>query len=264
MPALSRGQASDCREPTADNRGLPIARSSPGPSKHGAVGAWAVAPSRRGRCRGGRRGARRSSLLRDGCPPGSRSTRRRGAGGCTSGRPPSAASTAGGSRNCRFPAAGRGSRARPKPGGAATGQRTASRTPARTDQDGPQRRQPDRLGFGGLGERGDLLGCPGNTLGHPADGPIEGVAADRLDLGHRTKGSLAQRWAVRSATRLALAHSAVDLPSAIEEASLLLRLVRFSLDVGLWHPAASSRLRPQESAVERQFSGTWARTDTCE
>ena len=47
----------------------------------------------------------------------------------------------------------------------------------------------------------------------------------------RTKGSLAQRWAVRSATQLALAHSAVDLPSAIAEASLLLRLVHFSLDM---------------------------------
>jgi len=62
-----------------------------------------VAPSPRGRRRGCRRGARRSSLLQDGCPPGRRSTRRRGAGGCTSGRPPSAASTAGGSRGCRFP-----------------------------------------------------------------------------------------------------------------------------------------------------------------
>ena len=50
-------------------------------------------------------------------------------------------------------------------------------------QDGPQRRQPDRLGFGALGERGDLLGCPGNTLRHPADGLIERPAANRLDLG---------------------------------------------------------------------------------
>ena len=50
-------------------------------------------------------------------------------------------------------------------------------------QDGPQRRQPARLGFGAHGERSDLLGCPGNTQRHPADGLIEGPAANRLDLG---------------------------------------------------------------------------------
>jgi hypothetical protein len=60
----------------------------PGLSKHGPAGGLAVAPSPRGRRRGCRRGARRSCLLRDGRRPGSRSTRRPGAGGCTSGTRP--------------------------------------------------------------------------------------------------------------------------------------------------------------------------------
>ncbi len=50
-------------------------------------------------------------------------------------------------------------------------------------QDRPQRRQPDRLGFGGFGERRDQPGCPGDTMRHLADGLIEGLAANRLDLG---------------------------------------------------------------------------------
>ena len=48
-------------------------------------------------------------------------------------------------------------------------------------KDRPQRPESDRLGFGEFGERGDLIGRPGGTLDHPADGPIEGAAAARLD-----------------------------------------------------------------------------------
>ena len=49
----------------------------------------------------------------------------------------------------------------------------------------------------------------------------------------RTSESLAQRWAVRSDTPLALAHSAHDLPAANAAASSLWRLVRSSLDMVL-------------------------------
>ena len=49
----------------------------------------------------------------------------------------------------------------------------------------------------------------------------------------RTSGSLAQRWAVRSDTPLALAHSAHDLPAANAAARSLWRLVRSSLDMVL-------------------------------
>ena len=41
----------------------------------------------------------------------------------------------------------------------------------------PQRRQPHRLGLGGVGEVGDPLGGPRHPLCHPAEGLIEGGAA---------------------------------------------------------------------------------------
>ena len=154
-----------------------------GPSKHGPGEGWALAPSPRGRHRGCRRGAHRSCLLRDGRRPGSRSTRRRGAGGSTSGRRPSAASTAGGSRGCRFPAAGRWSRARPKPGAAATGRRTASRTPARTPR--PANRRGVAAGSSGPGMRGSLQAA-GRTgrFGVPIPGRAIGeIGRSRAEAG---------------------------------------------------------------------------------
>ena len=96
-----------------------------------------------------------------------------------------------------------------------------------------------------LGELGDLVGCPGSALGHPADGPIEGAAAIRLDLG----------------PDLGLAGPAVGRPLGHvvgarplgdgfalrhrERRALLLRLVRvFSGHGAHWHAMARSTAPP--------------------
>jgi hypothetical protein len=50
-------------------------------------------------------------------------------------------------------------------------------------QNGSQRGQLDRLGCVTFAERDDALGGPSGTLGHQADGPIDGATANPLDGG---------------------------------------------------------------------------------
>jgi hypothetical protein len=56
-------------------------------------------------------------------------------------------------------------------------------------------------------------------------------------------------------SRVSSAISPCPEPRALDRNPAVCQILR------LWSPAASSRLRPRESAVERHFSRTWARTD---